>query len=137
MAKNIFFIGFLLLLLLFLGCDIYDGENKNWPNEVTIDVYNYTDCPLTLHIDGQNKGEFAPGEAFENSKFGHGVHFLEIFPWNDQRYFCDSRYTPDLKNGGIFLWEITADAPCGHCDPTPTPNPEGTNTPTPTPAATP
>lgn len=121
-----------------IGCDIYDSENKDWVNEVTIRILNSTMCPLDVFIDGQSEGRIEPGETAEETDMGRGIHLLEAYPWNDEQHSCDAVYTDNLESGSMFEWEITVQSACNICDPTPTPMPEMTPTPggdmTPTPA---
>ncbi len=137
MIRNTVRLVLLIIIVFLFGCDIYDKENKDWPNEVTLTIINHTACPLNFRIDGEDKGEFEPGESFDNNDYGKGIHLLEAYPWNNSRYYCDSEYTPELKNGDIFEWEITSASACNQCDPTPTPPAEPTATPGPEATATP
>ena len=122
--------GFVFVLLL-IGCDIYEKENKDWPNEVTINVNNLTNCLVDLYLDGLEITSLNPGESYLEEDAGQGVHLIVAFPWNDERNYCDLKYTSDLKNGDYFRWNISPIDGCGTCDPTPTPEPTVTPTPEP------
>jgi hypothetical protein len=121
------------LLVCLTACDIYESEEDDWPNDVTISIVDLTECPLDIFIDGQEKGRLESGETFSEGEFGQGVHLLEAYAWNDTRNSCEVIYTHSLENNETFQWEILSEGNCGECDPTPTATPEATPTPTPTP----
>ncbi|GEM_PF-5246600 len=117
----------------FVSCDIYEDENKDWENRVSIRVTNLTQCPIDFLLDGIEKDELSPDETYTADRIGQGVHFLEAYPWNDPNVACASVLTPDLRNHDSFDWNILETTSCGICDPTPTPAPTATETPAPTP----
>jgi len=129
---------FLLIAIIFLtaaliaGCDIYENENGDWANEVTLKISNTSNCLFDLKIDGTSYGSMNPGDEIEENEFGRGIHLIEAYPWNDEQFSCDFVYTPNLSSGEIFEWNVTNDGGCQSCEPTPTPAPE-TPTPSPTP----
>ncbi|MBN1297131.1 hypothetical protein JXA80_10155 [bacterium] len=128
------FTGWIMLmigvLLVATGCDLYEDEEGDWSNDVTISVVNQSTCLVDFFIDGDSETSLDPGESFEVEGYGRGVHLLEAYPWYDEQFSCDSIYTPNLADGSLFEWTIGDAGECGECDPTPTPAPE---TPTPTP----
>jgi hypothetical protein len=126
-----------LIISLVFACDMYDREDKDWKNDVTFVVFDETECPVYVFIDGQEKGYINAGENLTEPDYGQGVHLLQAFPWDDKKNACDLIYTPFLANGTEFQWKILATSPCSVCEPTPTPPPEGTYTPSPTPSPKP
>lgn len=128
----------MLIVTLVIGlvsCDIYEDENKDWENRVTIRVTNLTTCPVDFLLDGLEKDQLDPDETYTQENIGQGVHFLEAYPWNNPNDACANVLTPDLRNHDSFDWDILSTSNCGVCDPTPTPAPSAT--PTPAPTATP
>lgn len=128
--------GFAIILIC---CDIYENENKDWENEVTIYFKNLTHCPVEYYLDGVSKGEIDPEEDFLEDELGQGIHLLEAYPWNDEQHACDFFYTEHLKSSARFDWILDASSPCDVCKPTPTPAPTSVISPSPTipPTATP
>ncbi|MBN1355169.1 hypothetical protein JXA40_02750 [bacterium] len=131
--KLLWLFGSIAALCLLPGCDVFEREESDWPNNVTLTVTDLTECPLDLFVDGDEKGRLEPGESFSGDEFGQGVHLLEAFSWNDDKAACDSIYTDNLNKEDHYKWDILPGSPCGTCDPTPTPSPETTSTPTITP----
>lgn len=125
----------LLGIILLFGCDIFENENEDWKNDVTISIVNLTVCPLDIYIDGRDKDRLESGEDLSDDNYGEGIHLLEAYPWNDVRESCEMVYTGKMKNGEIFNWEILPENECGECDPTPTPVPTTTPNVTPSPTA--
>jgi hypothetical protein len=141
--KKLFFIlpALLLIVVWIYRCDIYEGENKKWKNEVTVYFANYSDCPVYFYVDGTDEGRVEMQTDFTATGLGQGIHFLESYPWNDSQHACDTIYSPKMKNGETFNWEVTTTSPCTTCPATPTPTPTETPTPetttTPSPTSTP
>lgn len=134
MNKRVFssILPLLILVVIGLGCDIFEDEERDWKNEVTIKIFNDSNCLVDVKINGTEMGSLNPGEEIEEEDLGQGVHFLEAYPWNDAQFSCASNTSPELNTGDSYQWTITNETACGVCEPTPTPAPE-----TPTPTATP
>jgi hypothetical protein len=115
-----------------IGCDLFENDGDDWENDVTIKVFNDSDCLVDFFIDGVNQTVLNPQDEFDKSDLNRGIHLLEAYPWNDAQFSCDRIYTDTMENGDVFEWVISNNGDCGQCLPTPTPIPE-TPTPTPTP----
>jgi len=111
------------------SCDIYKNENKDWTNDVEVDIRNLTICPVDISVNGVSKGTVEPGETLTLDNLWQGFLFLEAFPWDDDFHSCDSLLTDELKNGDVFTWEINIRSGCSICKPTPQPTVEPTETP--------
>jgi hypothetical protein len=122
-----------ILFIGFFSCDIYKSENKNWKNEVKIEVRNEALCGLDIYIDGNSADHLEPTEFLNKDNIGQGIHLLEAFTWDKRNHACEFVYTPLLKKGDSYLWEIVESSQCSVCDPTPTPAPTSQYSPTPTP----
>ncbi len=112
---------FTSVFLLLVSCDIYESEEKDWENDVTVHIINETICPVDIRLNGADKDTANPGETLELEDIGQGVFYLEAYPWNDDFHACNGIYTDELKNGDLFIWTIDLDNPCATCDPTPQP----------------
>ncbi len=128
-------LGVLVFTILLMSCDIYEDEKDDWPNDVTVIVYNYSECLVDVQLDGGSAEGLNPGESKQYDELGQGVHFIEAYPWNDSKHSCDSVFTDELANDELFECEITTESACNVCDPTPTPDLVSTPTPTGTPGS--
>jgi len=133
MARLMFFLTTVAVFLLMVSCDIYEDEEKDWVNDVTIHIVNHTICPLDIFLNGSDKGEIVPGDTIELEELGQGYFIIVAFPWNDEDHYCDTITTPELINGDQYIWDVNAMSPCAVCDPTPAPTIVPPTTPTPTP----
>lgn len=65
-------------------------------NQSYVQLYNYSEKPLKLYIDGVDRGEVAPSSAPHWIPAAYGLHKVEVYTqnsWSGTYKYCETSYS--------------------------------------------